>query len=150
MEIIGKLINKTKRATFPYHTFFLDALYLFWSSKYLTYTSLMSHPCLSPNPKTPCDSVFIFLVVFEIILYDLIQGVSKKSVIWKSGTVCFINQLSNDFHQINLITCKHLVHCGYFEYNTFSDDKVLTEIWLARHFDHRWCICLVHSFVEKS
>ena len=27
LEIIGKLINKTKRATFPYHTFFWDALY---------------------------------------------------------------------------------------------------------------------------
>ena len=26
-EIIGKLINKSKRATFPYPTFFLDALY---------------------------------------------------------------------------------------------------------------------------
>jgi hypothetical protein len=28
LGIIGNLINKTKRATFPYPTFFLDALYL--------------------------------------------------------------------------------------------------------------------------
>jgi hypothetical protein len=28
LEIIGKLINKIKRATFPYHTFFLDVLYI--------------------------------------------------------------------------------------------------------------------------
>jgi hypothetical protein len=27
LEIIGKLINNTKRDTFPYHTFFWDALY---------------------------------------------------------------------------------------------------------------------------
>ena len=56
----------------------------------------------------------------------------KKSVIWKNGTFCFINQLSNDFEQINLVTCKHLVHCGYFEYNTFSDNQILTQIWLER------------------
>ena len=51
----------------------------------------------------------------------------------------FINQLSNDFQQMNIITCKNLIHCGYFEYKTCSDNQVLTEIWLARHFDH-------HSF----
>ena len=55
-----------------------------------------------------------------------------KSVIWKSGKFCSINQLSNDFQQINLITCKNLIHCGYFEYKTFSDNQVLTEIWLDR------------------
>ena len=79
-----------------------------------------------------------------------IQGVSKKSVIWKSGTFCFINQLSNDFQQITLITCKNLVHCGYIEYKTFSDDQVWTEIWLARLFDQCWCICIVDSFVAPG
>jgi hypothetical protein len=44
--------------------------------------------------------------------------------------VLFINQLSNDFKQINLITCKNVVHCGYLEYKTFSDKQLLTEIWL--------------------
>ena len=34
LEIIWKLINKTKRATFPYHTFFWDALYTEHSLKY--------------------------------------------------------------------------------------------------------------------
>jgi hypothetical protein len=33
---------------------------------------------------------------------DLLQGVSKKSGLWKSGTFCFIHQLSNDFKEINL------------------------------------------------
>ena len=55
-------------------------------------------------------------------------GRLKKSAIWKCDTFCFINQLSNDFQQRNIIACKHLAHCSYFEYKTVSDNQVLTEI----------------------
>jgi hypothetical protein len=66
----------------------------------------------------------------HLLFTNKLQGVSKKRGIWKSGMFCFIDQLSNDFQQINLITCKNLIHCGYFEYNAFSDNQVLPEIWL--------------------
>ena len=65
-------------------------------------------------------------------------GHLKKIAIWKCDTFCFINQLSNDFQQRNIIACKHLAHCSYFEYKTVSDNQVLTEIWLVRHFDQVW------------
>jgi hypothetical protein len=58
-----------------------------------------------------------------------IQGASKKSGIWKSVT---FNELSNDFHQMNLITCKNVVHCGYLECKSCSDNQLLAEIWQDR------------------
>ena len=74
---------------------------------------------------------FWLLVIFIISVHLYRKGINiintgrlQKSVIWKSGTFWFINQLSNDFQQINLITCTSLIHLGYFEYKTFSDNQV--------------------------
>ena len=62
--------------------------------------------------------------------FIFIQVVPKKRGIWKRGTFIFIYKLSIDYQQINLMACTNLVHCGYFQYKTFSD-----QIWLVRYID---------------
>ena len=77
-------------------------------------------------------NIFGWLPKINLDTYpSLVQGVSKKGGIWKSGRLCFISQVSNKFQQLNLIPRKTLVHCGYFEDSTFSDDEILTEEFLS-------------------
>ena len=54
-------------------------------------------------------------VVAEIFHF-FIQGIPNKRGY-------FISQVSNDFQQIICIPPDNLVHCGYFEYNRFSDNE---------------------------
>jgi hypothetical protein len=55
-------------------------------------------------------------VVAEI--FHFCTGYSQKK-----GIFYFISQVSNDFQQILCVPPDNLVHCGYFEYNRFSDNE---------------------------
>ena len=69
IKIIGKLINKTKCATFPYHTFFLDVLYLKPKCCGCPTHYSMTSPCFL-SPSILFIFFITFLMVFLIYFYD--------------------------------------------------------------------------------
>ena len=70
------------------------------------------------------------------LLLKILIGVAsterpKNRGIRKSGMICFIYQVSNEFQQIYGITPDNLVHCGYSEYDRFSGNEKINKIWLV-------------------
>ena len=43
---------------------------------------------------------------------------SNKKCDMEKGHVCFIDQVSHDFHKMDYVTYTNLVNCGYFDHKT--------------------------------
>jgi hypothetical protein len=67
------------------------------------------------------SSLFAIFKLGGVLVY--VQGVPKKKEDMESGIFGYISQLSSDFQQINFMACTNLVHCGYFEHKTFSENE---------------------------
>ena len=87
MKIIGKLINKTKRATFPYHTFLWDALYIFTLILYTACTDglyFCVHSCtLLYNLTIPTYTYGSLTMLGSVVLlyvYTLVQSLYTYTV----------------------------------------------------------------------
>ena len=79
-----------------------------------------------------------------ITLHDFRITWLSYHMMWKSGLFCFITQFSNKFQWINFVTCKNLVHCGYFKYTIFSHSKYINQNMACQTF---WS-GIIHIWLE--
>jgi hypothetical protein len=98
-----------------------------------SYVKQKMHDSFFPNDLLSRSRQYVNLII-NASIKAISTGRLKKKCDMEKWQFCFINQLSNDFQQINFITCTNLVHCRNFEYKTFSHNTFFNQHMACQTF----------------